>query len=122
MYWDIYQISLVLEYCIDKLGQNCVIPHCDFLISDRKKTIFGRNLSKILTKSLEILYNQECANESDSNTISTIDIVVGGDYVQGKFRSICKFILRDINVKNLNSYVRKNAHIDCKKDIYDVLN
>ena len=79
-------MSLVLEYCIDKRGQNYVIPHCDFLISDRKKIIFGRNLSKILTKSLESLYYEECSNESDSNTISTIDIVVGGDHGQGKFK------------------------------------
>ena len=57
-----------------------------------------------------------------SNSISTLDIVVGGDHGQGKFRYVCKFILRDINVKNLNSYPIKNAHIDCDKDTYDVLN
>ena len=27
-----------------------------------------------------------------------------------------------INVKNLNSYVIKNVHIDCEKNAYDVLN
>ena len=42
--------------------------------------------------------------------------------VKGKFRYVCKFILRDINVKKLNSYLIKNAHIDCDKDTYDVLN
>ena len=36
---------VVLEYCIDELGQNHVPPQCDFLISDRKKYIFGQNLS-----------------------------------------------------------------------------
>ena len=30
--------------------------------------------------------------------------------------------MRDINVKNLNSYVIKNGHIDCDKDTDDVLN
>ena len=30
--------------------------------------------------------------------------------------------MKYINVKNLNSCVIKNAHIDCEKDTYDVLN
>ena len=42
--------------------------------------------------------------------------------VNGNFRSVCKFILRDINVKNLDSYVIKNVHIDYDKDTYNVLN
>ena len=36
---------VVPEYCIDELGQNYVPPQCDFFISDRKKFIFGQNLS-----------------------------------------------------------------------------
>ena len=36
---------VVLEYCIDELRQNHVSPQCDFLISDRKKYVFGQNLS-----------------------------------------------------------------------------
>ena len=32
------------------------------------------------------------------------------------------FILRGINVNNLNSYIIKNDHIDCDRDVYDVLN
>ena len=75
-----------------------------------------------MTTSLEILYCQECSNESESNASSTIDIVVGGEHGQRKFRSICNFILIYINVKNLNSYVIKNVHIDCEKNAYDVLN
>ena len=31
---------VVPEYCIDKLGQNYVIPKCDFFISDHKKNTF----------------------------------------------------------------------------------
>ena len=75
-----------------------------------------------MTTSLEILYYQECSNESESNASSTIDIVVGGEHGQRKFRSICNFILRYINVKNLNSYVIKNVHIDCEKNAYVVWN
>ena len=35
---------VVPEYCIDKLGQNYVIPQCDFFISDHKKTHVKQNL------------------------------------------------------------------------------
>ena len=92
---------------IDKLGQNDAIPQYNLFISDCKKIIFGR---------------QECSNRFESNAISIIHIVVGDDHGQGTFWFVWKFILRDINVKNLNSYRIKNAHIYCKKDTYDVLN
>ena len=102
---------LVPEYCIDELGQKHVPPQCDFFISDRKKIhLWTKPISKLLTTSLESLYCQECS------------IVVGGDHGQGKFRYVSKFILRDISFNKLKSYVIKNAHIDCEKDTYDVLN
>ena len=39
-----------------------------------------------------------------------------------KFISVYKFILRDINITNIDSYVIKNTHIDYEKDTYDGLN
>ena len=93
-----------------------------FLISNRKKYILDKTYLQLLTKSLEILYCQECSINSDNSSISTIDIVVGGDHGQGKFRSVSKFMSRDIYLNKLKSYVIKNAHIDCDKDTYDVLN
>ena len=74
------------------------------------------------TVSLESFYYQECSNESESNSISTIDIGGGGDSGQGKFWSISKFILRSLSVKKLNSYIIRNAHIDCEKETCNVLN
>ena len=71
------------------------------------------SLAKILTTWLQNLSCQECSNESETNTIPTIDIVVGGDHGRGKFRSVCNFILRYIDVINIDSYVITNAHIDC---------
>ena len=114
---------VVPEYCIDELGQNHVPPQCNFFISDRKKIHFWtKPISKLLTTSLESLYCQECSTNSDNNSISTIDIAVGGDHSQSKYRSVSKFILRDISFNKLKSYVIKNAHIDCEKDTCDVLN
>ena len=68
-----------------------------------------KTITKILTTSLEALYYQECSNESESNAIPIIDIVAGGYYGQMKFQSVCKFILRDVYVKNLDSDIIKNA-------------
>ena len=50
---------VVLEYCIDELGQNYVPSQCAFFISDRKKIHFWTTpISKKLTTSLESLYSQ----------------------------------------------------------------
>ena len=48
--------------------------------------------------------------------------VGGGGYGQENLKLVCKFILRDINVRNVNSYVIKNPHIYYKKDTFKVLN
>ena len=45
-------------------------------------------------------------------------MVIGGDHGQEKFRNVCKYIMRNIDGKNIISYVIKNDHIDHKKDIY----
>ena len=52
---------------------------------------------------------------------NTIFLSDGKKNCQGKLRSVYNFILRDINVKNLDSYVMKNTRIDCDKDTYNVL-
>ena len=41
---------------------------------------------------------------------------------QGNFRSVCKFILRYMNVINIDLYVIKNDNIYCEQDKYEVLN
>ena len=113
---------LVPEYCINKLKQNHVIQQCDYFLSNGETIHFWtKPIYKILTTSLESLHCQECSNESKSNEIFSIDIVVGGEHGRGKLRSVCKFILRYINTKNLNSYVTKNAHINCENDTKDIL-
>ena len=114
---------MIPEYCIDELGQNHVPPQWDFYKSDHKKIPFWTTpISKLLTTSLEKLYCQKCSTNTDNLSISTIDIVVDSDHGQGKFRPVSKLILRDTLFNKLKVYVIKNAHIDCEKDIYDVLN
>ena len=112
----------VPEYCINKLGQNHVLPQCDFFLSDWEKNFGTKRMTKISTASLENLYCEEYSNESACNAISTINILVGGYHGQRKFRSVYKFILRDMNVKNIDLYVIEKTHIDCDKDTYNGLN
>ena len=65
---------------------------------------------------------QRCSNISQCKSISTIDMVSGGDNSQGKMWCVTKFISKDSLGHTLLSYVIKNAYIDCDHDTYDVLN
>ena len=62
-----------------------------------------------------------CTDDCLSKLISTVDIVVDGCNGRGKFRSACKFILRDINGISIYIFIVKNEDINCEKDIYEVL-
>ncbi len=53
--------------------------------------------------------------------LKSMDVVLGGDHGQGKFRSVIKIILRDNVGKQVTSMVMKVGHIDCTKDTYEVL-
>ena len=54
------------------------------------------------------------------NAFSKIDIVVGGDHGQGKFRSVGKFVIINREGIDKDSYMIKNGHINCTKDIYEI--
>ena len=55
------------------------------------------------------------------DSFESVDLVIGGDHGQGKFRSVMKVILRNRYGKNVNHFCIKVNHIDCEKDIYEVL-
>ena len=52
--------------------------------------------------------------------MSQIDIVIGGNHGQGKFRSFGKFIMRDKEGYNKDSYVIKKGHIYCTKNTNEI--
>ena len=87
-----------------------------------KNRFWTKPIIKVLTTSLKNVYYQKCSNECDTNDISTINIVLDGDRDQRRFGSVYKFILRHMNVINIDSYVIKNYSIYCEKDTYGVLN
>ena len=50
-----------------------------------------------------------------------LDVIVGADHGQEKFRCLMKLLLRDVNNNIIKSVVLKIGHIDCPKDTYFVL-
>jgi hypothetical protein len=52
--------------------------------------------------------------------VKRVDLVVGGDHGQRKFRMVVKIICRDISNKILDSWVVKIAHVDCKHDTNEI--
>ena len=54
------------------------------------------------------------------NKCSKIYIVIGDDHGQRKFCSVGKFIMRDKEEYNKDSYAIKIGHIDCFKDTYKI--
>ena len=77
-------------------------------------------MTKSLPKILETSLKERLAI-LDMDIIQSVDLVIGGDHGQGKFRCVMKIILRDETGKNIDSYCIKIGHIDCDKDTYDVL-
>jgi hypothetical protein len=71
--------------------------------------------------STYIQENKMATDEGALSSLKSMDVVLGGDHGQGKFRSVIKIILRDNDGKQVTSMVMKVGHIDCTKDTYEVL-
>ena len=75
----------------------------------------------IPTISSSIATRVTSKDESMKNDLHNIDLVVGGDHGQRKFRMLVKIILRKDNMKVIDEWPIKVGHIDCRKDTYKVL-
>ena len=112
---------IVPEYCITELRQNHVPPTSESIIlNDKTNHFWTKPLDKLLTRSLLSEFGNITDKGNLDNKLSQIDIVIGGNHGQGKFRSFGKFIMRDKEGYNKDSYVIKNNHIDCTKDTYEI--
>ena len=89
-------------------------------MDDKQIHYWTKPLDKLLTRSLLRKCSETINEKNLTNTFSKIDIVVGGYHGQGNFRSVGKFIVRDKEGINKDSYVIKNGHIDCTKDTYEI--
>ena len=86
---------VVPEKYIYKLGENFVEPNCkSFLWEKEKKEIhyWTKSLPDVLVTCLK-----PKLDTVPMEGIHSIDLVIGGDHGQGKFRSVMKIILRDID-------------------------
>ena len=110
---------VVPEYEISALGENFVKLDCNsFLLHKRIIHYWTKSLIDILETSLKHRFQ---LSSIDMNGLSGVDLVIGGDHGQRKFRCMMKVILRDKDGKNVDSFCIKIGHIDCEKDKYKVL-
>ena len=80
-------------------------------MNDKKIHFWTKPLDKILTRSLLSKFGTIIDQDNLDNKLSKIDIVIGCDHGQGKFRSVDKLIMRDKEGYNKDSYVIKNGYI-----------
>ena len=114
----------VPEMQVDAFGQDHVPP----VVGSYEDPVTGKTIhfwTKPIATLLEVsvaTYTQERAATNPAlNNLESIDVVLGGDHGQGKFRSVIKIILRDDIGKSVDTLVMKVGHIDCTKDTYDIL-
>jgi hypothetical protein len=81
-----------------------LIPSLHFSLSYR---LFGSNNDK--------------RDVRDVHQICKVDIVIGGDHGQKKFRMVAKIICRNGNDDVIDSWVIKIGHIDHNNETYDIL-
>ena len=106
---------VVPETDIEKLGRNFIPPMCDSTVIENMNVHFQtKDLLTATTVSLEHRLSEE-------NDLNSVDIIVGTDHRQGKFRGFMKIIQRNNIGGEIHNYIFKIAHIDCKKDTYEVL-
>ncbi len=117
---------VVPEAEVDAFGQDHVPPVTgSFEDPVTSKTIhfWTKPIAKLLEVSVSTYVREKsiAADDAALAILKSIDVVLGGDHGQGKFRSVIKIILRDEDGKQVDSMVMKVGHIDCTKDTYDIL-
>jgi hypothetical protein len=87
------------------------------------KTIhfWTKPIAQLLEMSVGTYAQETVSTNPTLDNLRSIDVVLGGDHGQGKFRSVIKIILRDGAGLSVDTLVMKVGHIDCTKDTYDVL-
>ena len=114
----------VPEAQVDAFGQDHVPPVVGtFEDAATGKTIhyWTKPIARLLEVSVATYAQERIATNPTLNNLKSIDVVLGGDHGQGKFRSVIKIILRDDAGLSVDTLVMKVGHIDCTKDTYDVL-
>ncbi len=76
----------------EKLGADHLVPDCGTWVDENKETI--HYWTKPIDEVVKRTFARECKNcLVDIKKISSIDIVLGGDHMQGEFRAVIKIIM-----------------------------
>ncbi len=104
----------------EKLGADHLVPDCG-MWTNNGETIhyWTKPIDGVVIKTLA----RKCKHSLvEMKKVASVDIVVGGDHRQGKFRAMIKIILRYVDVELKNKMiVIKVGHIEAKKDTYEIL-
>ena len=76
-----------------------------------KIRFWTKPIDQFLTRSLLSKFGNTIDKDNLDNKLSNIDIVIGGDHGQGKFRNISKFIMKDKEGYNKYSCDQKFTYI-----------
>ena len=66
------------------------------------------------------MFNEQKYNIKRSE-INSIDLVLGRDHGQYKFRMVMKIICRNEQMNIIDEWIVKVVYIDCEKDTYKIL-
>ena len=87
----------------------------------KNRYFFTKNITDILNFSLSFrLFNEQKYNIKRSE-INSIDLVLGRDHGQYKFRMVMKIICRNEQMNIIDEWIVKVVYIDCEKDTYKIL-
>ena len=132
------QQPIILRYMHGTFGRRCIITSkfvCDKhkgknvyspvdricnskIVSDEDITYWTKPICQCLDFSL---IHRLGKKQSIIDTCKSIDLVMGGDHGQRKFRMVMKVIVRYGEAHAKDTHVIKLAHIDCVTETYDVL-
>jgi hypothetical protein len=117
---------VVPEAEADAFGQDYVPPVTGSFedpVTSKRIHFWTKPIAKLLEVSVSTYIQEKsiAADDAALGILKSIDVVLGGDHGQGKFRSVIKIILRDNDGKQVDSMVMKVGHIDCRKVRYDIL-
>ena len=97
-------------------------PDCSYFELQEKKKIhyWTKPIDKVVTTCVKNYLEQQKLMV-EKKELKSVDVVFGGDHGQGKFRAVVKVLYRDESGKTIDHVVMTVAHIDCRKDTYDIL-
>ena len=98
-------------------------PVCDKLKIDKCTVHFWyKEVHTVVLRELETIIFDRKTLTVDYFKSKIVELVIGGDKGQAKFRVLIKLLIRDKETREvLHSYVKKVGHIDAEKDNYETI-